>query len=135
SEVADRYGAAIAAFDRAEPYDDPALEAVRQSLRAEASPVNVAASDAEHLFGNVDRMKRRGLKAKIDEHIATHPGSPQRAMAAEAGDTPITLRVCLRGNAATVVKEVARQCPAILSAGDDKRKPFTQGSGRLELAR
>ena len=133
SEVAERYGAALAAFDRAEQYDDPALEAIRQSLRADDSPVNVALADAEHLFGNVDRMKRRGLKAKIDEHIATHPGSPQRAMAMEDVEQPVTPHVFVRGNAANVGKEVPRQFPAILSPDD--RKPFTQGSGRLELAR
>jgi hypothetical protein len=133
SEIAERYGMALAAFDRAEKYDDPAIEAIRLAPRTDDSPVNVALADAQHLFGNVDRMTVRGLKAKVDELIATHPGSPQRAMAVEDVETPVTPHVFSRGNPANVGKEVPRQFPAIL-CGDD-RKPFTQGSGRLELAK
>jgi hypothetical protein len=111
SEVAERYGAALAAFDRVEVYDDPAIESVRLALRSDDSPVNVALADALHLFGNVDRMTSRGLKAKIDELIATHPGSPQRAMAVEDVETPVTPHVFQRGNPANVGKEVPRQFP------------------------
>src|SRR5207237_2088767 len=46
---------------------------------------------------------------------------------------PANLRVHLRGNAATLGDEAPRRFLAIL-AGDDA-PPFTQGSGRLELAR
>lgn len=133
AEVAARYGTAISKLDSTTPYADPQLEAVRLVIRAPDAPTNVLIADAEHLFGNVDRMKRRGLKSAIDNLIATHPGSPERAMAVEDVAQPTPAHVFKRGNPGNVGPEVPRQLPAIL-AGDD-RKPFTDGSGRLELAK
>ena len=133
-EVATRYAAALLAFDAADPQSDPAIEAIRLVLRSGDSPYAIAFTDAQHLFGNVDRMKRRGLQAAIDTLVATHPGSPQRAMAMEDLPQAVEPHIFLRGNAANVGKEVPRQFLAILSP-DANRKPFTQGSGRLELAK
>jgi len=47
--------------------------------------------------------------------------------------TPVTMRVHIRGNPSTLGEDAPRRTPAILD-GDDAR-PFTKGSGRLELAR
>jgi hypothetical protein len=132
-EVAQRYGTALAAFDSDHAYDDPAIEAVRLVLRAGDAPTAVALDDAKFLFGNVERMKRRGLKARIDELTATHPGSPQRAMAMEDIEAPVTPTIFKRGNPANPGDAVPRRFLAVLSP--DERKPFTSGSGRLELAR
>ncbi len=133
TEVANRYAAAIVAFDGKTPQPDPAIEAVRLVLNGPDAPANTQLADAEHLFGNVDRMKKRGLKAAIDTHIATHPGSPLRAMAVEDAPQPVTPHIFKRGNPTNLGAEVPRQMPAILVS--DERKPFTSGSGRLELAR
>jgi hypothetical protein len=46
---------------------------------------------------------------------------------------PVTMRVHIRGNPATLGEEAPRRVLAILG-GDDTR-PFTKGSGRLDLAR
>src|SRR5439155_2603742 len=118
AEIAERYAAALATFDNANAYPDPSIEELRQVLRGDDSPVNVALADAQHLFGNVDRMKRRGLKAKIDELTATHPGSPQRAMAVEDVETPIAPHVLKRGHPANPGPQAPRPFPASLRAGD-----------------
>jgi hypothetical protein len=131
-EVAQRYGAALAAYDSPEANPDPNIEALRLVLRSGDSPANVQIADAMRLFGNVDRARHRELQLKIDELIATHPGSPQRAMVLEDLPVPITPHILLRGNPANVGKQVPRQFPAILSG--EKREPFKNGSGRLELA-
>src|SRR6059058_5423693 len=54
-------------------------------------------------------------------------------MAMEDVEQPVMPHILLRGNPANPGKQVPRQFPAILSPDD--RKPFTQGSGRLELAK
>ncbi len=133
AQVADRYAAAIAAFDQPAPHPDPQIEAVRLVLNAPNSPVHIDIADAHHLFGNVDRMKHTALLEAIQVLVATHPGSPPRAMAVEDAPQPVTPHILKRGNLANVGAEVPRQFPAILS-GDD-RKPFVDGSGRLDLAK
>jgi hypothetical protein len=133
SEVAERYGKVLAAFDQEAAYADPLAEQVRAVLRSPASPAAVLITESKQLFGNVDRSKRRALQAAIDSHVASHPGSPQRAMAMEDAPQPVEPVIFVRGNAANKGKQVPRQFPAILSAGE--RKPFTQGSGRLEMAK
>jgi hypothetical protein len=132
-QLAECYADAIVACDSAQPQADPMVEQLRHVIRGDDSPTNVALADAKHIFGNVDRMKRRQLQAAIDTLIATHPGSPPRAMALQDLPAPVTPHIFIRGNPANPGKEVPRQFPAIL-CGDD-RKPFTQGSGRLEMAR
>jgi hypothetical protein len=72
------------------------------------------------------------LKNKVAKWMAEAPGGPERAMALEDAPTPVVAHVFLRGNQNNLGPEVPRQFPEVLAG--DKRKPFTQGSGRLELA-
>ncbi len=82
-------------------------------------------------------MKNRNeltkLKNQLAKWNAEAPGGPQRAMAMEDAPTPVSAHVFLRGNPRNLGPEVPRQFPEVLAG--DKRQPFTQGSGRLELAR
>ena len=57
---------------------------------------------------------------------------PEFAMALKENPTPVNPYIFIRGNAGNAGKQVPRQFLAILSSKD--RKPFSQGSGRLELA-
>ncbi|HEX8521248.1 MAG TPA: PSD1 and planctomycete cytochrome C domain-containing protein [Tepidisphaeraceae bacterium] len=132
-EVAERYAAALVEADGEQAKPEKDVEALRLVLRGEDAPTNVKIEDAKFIFGNVDRMKRRQLKNKIDELTGSHPGSPERAMAMEDLPAPVEPHVFKRGNAGNVGEAVPRQFLAVLSA--EKRKPFTQGSGRLEMAR
>jgi hypothetical protein len=132
-EVAERYAALLARFDGVDPHPDPEIESLRQVLRGEGTPTNVTLAEAGNIFSTPDGSMHRALLQKIDELTATHPGSPPRAMAMEDAPQPVSPHVFVRGNPGNIGKEVPRQLPAVLSPDD--RKPFTSGSGRLELAK
>jgi hypothetical protein len=87
----------------------------------------------EQLAQKPNQDRKRELQQRIDEWIASSPDSPPRAMAIEDLPAPVEPHIFIRGNAQNPGKQVPRQLPAILCSDD--RKPFTNGSGRLELAR
>ncbi len=87
----------------------------------------------EMLFDEGDRKKLGELRKKAKELEFTHAGAPPRGMVLEDLPEPVTPRVFIRGNKANLGEEVPRRFLALLSGAD--RKPFTEGSGRLELAR
>ena len=61
-----------------------------------------------------------------------HPGTPYRAHVVKDTDDPKDSPIYKRGNVATPGEIVPRRFLEVLTRGN--RKPFTQGSGRLELA-
>ncbi|MHB1308440.1 MAG: DUF1553 domain-containing protein, partial [Limisphaerales bacterium] len=73
------------------------------------------------------------LRNELSRLDVTHAGAPSRAMVLVDRATPVQPRVFIRGNPGNRGPEVPRQFLEILGGPD--RKPFTQGSGRLELAR
>jgi len=123
-DVADRYGALLT---KADLPDD--LKAV---LNGPDAPPSVALADLEKAYNRADRDKQRQLENKVDAHKASHPGAPQRAMAFEDGPLQEP-HVLIRGNPNNQGEKVPRQFLAVLSP--DKREPFKDGSGRLELAK
>jgi hypothetical protein len=70
--------------------------------------------------------------AEINELQLTHPGSPARAMVVADAPKPRNSFVFIRGEQQNRGPLVPRQFLEILSGPN--RHPFTQGSGRLELA-
>jgi mono/diheme cytochrome c family protein len=74
--------------------------------------------------------KLRALQKKVDEWKTT-TAAPPRGMVLQDIDRPGPAQVFLRGNPNNRGPNVPRQFLEVLSAD---RKPFTQGSGRLELA-
>ncbi len=113
---------------------DANREALRQILYGSGSPIT--ALDGDELRGFTDtpaQQKLRALRRKVDELDATHPGAPPRAMALADNATPAKARVFRRGNANNPGDEVPRQFLEVVSGAN--RQPFTQGSGRLEMAR
>lgn len=112
---------------------DAGREALRQILYADGTPV--MSLDSGELLRFTDtpvQQKVRALKRKLDEVDATHPGAPPRAMALVDNPTPTEPVVFKRGNPNNRGDKVPRQFLEILSGPD--RKPFTKGSGRLEMA-
>src|SRR5207248_794046 len=69
---------------------------------------------------------------KVEQLRVTHPGSPPRAMVLVDVPQPIQPHVLVRGNPRNQGEAVPRQFLAVLAGPE--RKPFTQGSGRLDLA-
>ncbi|MBI3857518.1 MAG: DUF1553 domain-containing protein, partial [Planctomycetes bacterium] len=115
-----------------ESADKLAAELVKSDLlKAPDSPTVVAPADTEKLYNRADRDKQRQLENKVDALKASHPGAPQRAMALQDGPI-VEPHVLVRGNPNNQGEKVPRQFLAILS--QEKREPFKEGSGRLELA-
>jgi hypothetical protein len=72
------------------------------------------------------------LASSVEKQVPLAPQSPEQAMVLEDAPTPETPHVFVRGNSGNPGAAVPRQFLALLSGPD--RKPFEQGSGRLELA-
>jgi mono/diheme cytochrome c family protein len=83
-------------------------------------------------YSAADIGKHRALQREVDAFKATSPHSPPRAMVLVEG-RPREGKVLLRGNPNRPGKEVPRRFVGILTPPG--AKPFTDGSGRLELAR
>ncbi|HWW01869.1 MAG TPA: PSD1 and planctomycete cytochrome C domain-containing protein [Candidatus Acidoferrum sp.] len=112
---------------------NPDSEAVRQVLYAEGAPGNLTRSLAEEIQER--RLGEGGapFRNRIEALSWTHPGAPPRAMALVDRAHPANSHVLKRGSPANPGEEVPRRFLEILSGPD--RLPFTNGSGRLELAR
>ncbi len=112
---------------------EPDQEALRQVFYGAGSPGNLPAELIRSLYNVPALMQILPLRAELTRLDASHPGAPQRAMVLVDSPQPKNSRVFIRGNPNRLGDEVPRQFLAILAG--DKRKPFTRGSGRLELAR
>jgi hypothetical protein len=98
-------------------------------------PEGIAAFDPakiERFVNRAERNKLREFQKKVDSINATHPGAPVRAMVLNDNPTPAEPVIFLRGNPGRPGKQVPRQFLGVVSGAD--RKPFKDGSGRLELA-
>jgi mono/diheme cytochrome c family protein len=112
---------------------DPDRESLRQVLYGSGTPIMALDSgDLQRFMDTPAQQKMRALKRKVDETDATHPGAPPRAMALLDNATPTEPVVFKRGNPNNQGEKVPRQFLEIVAGPD--RKPFTKGSGRLELA-
>ena len=98
---------------------------------------SLAISDFRQLLDRLPNNRKRnaeGALVKYNELLLTHPGAPAHAMIVadkqQVQDSP----VFIRGQADTRGPIVPRRFLDVLSPAG-KGTPFTQGSGRLELAR
>jgi hypothetical protein len=94
-------------------------------------------ADFRQLIDRLPNNRKRGAEGalvKLNELQLTHPGAPAYAMIVADRDQPQDSPVFIRGQANTRGPIVPRRFLDVLSP-DGKGTPFTQGSGRLELAR
>lgn len=142
-QVADRYGALFAEVDRhwqkictnapaPNSLPDAAEETLRQILYADGAPSRIPPGDYDRLFDTPVDQKMRELQRNIDSLEATSPGAPPRAMAMEDLPDPHDAHVFIRGNSGNLGPAVPREFLEFLAGPN--RKPFSKGSGRLELA-
>lgn len=110
---------------------DEAAEELRIVLYGEGSPCVVTMDDSRRLVGRDVRDKVTQLKRQVDNLKVTSPGAPPRAMVMRDGQ-PQNSPVLIRGNPGRPGKQVPRQFLQVVAGPE--RKPFTKGSGRLELA-
>jgi len=107
-------------------------EQLRQVLYTDGSPAVISAEDGKQLINRAERDKERELSRKIEELQASHPGAPARAMVMNDGGM-YDPYIFLRGQEGRRGERVPRRFLQVLSHVDGNQ-PFTQGSGRLELA-
>jgi mono/diheme cytochrome c family protein len=103
-----------------------------QGFRERDLPKDAQLAKIEPAFEPGVADKQKALRDTIAKLKATYPPKPEFGMALADAPNPITPHVLIRGNPSNLGPEVPRRFLAILSNGEPK--PFTQGSGRLELA-
>jgi hypothetical protein len=120
----------------ATPDPTPAYLAYEKELKALEQAVKDYEEKNKDELAKKNRKFRdelRRLGSKVQHHKATHPGAPPQAMALVDRPQPVQPVVFLRGNPNNHGPAVPRQFLEVLSP--EPRKAFTDGSGRLELAR
>ncbi|MEX1231168.1 MAG: PSD1 and planctomycete cytochrome C domain-containing protein [Planctomycetaceae bacterium] len=118
-----------------ERFADDDDEALRQVLVGSASPLNIPRQLGWGFLSLLpDRPSQEEFKkllGEVEKHSASGAGAPPRAMVLQDDATPYEPRVFLRGNPSRLGPEVPRR---FLSLFDPEETPFSQGSGRYELA-
>ncbi len=120
-------------FKDAVDKEQEGLDAIRAFLAEPDSPLNPNREDVAVWIARKIRQKTEPIASKLEPIEWTHPGVPFRAHSLVDVEEPEDSKVYLRGNAKTLGKVVPRQYLEVLSGG--ARKPYSIGSGRLELAR
>ncbi|WP_406696569.1 PSD1 and planctomycete cytochrome C domain-containing protein [Singulisphaera sp. Ch08] len=140
-EVAARYATLLAkAEQRPEPgkdastsADETAWNSIRRVLHEDGGPLSVSADEVQRTLDRQERTRLKKLQNEVAELSATHPGAPPRAMVLNDAPQPVNPHIFVRGNPGRPGKPVPRQFLEVLSGA--KRTPFTNGSGRLDLAK
>ncbi|WZP00306.1 PSD1 and planctomycete cytochrome C domain-containing protein [Isosphaeraceae bacterium EP7] len=151
-EVAERYGKVFTEIDRlwqevqkpsgaagATPpkfLEDPEAEALRQVLYSDRGPCSMPDEPivtTEWFFDSTTVVQMWKLQGEVDRWLIQSPRSPAHAVAVVDREELQEPRIFKRGSSANRGDEVPRRFLQVV-AGQD-RKPFSQGSGRLELAR
>ncbi len=106
------------------------VEPLRQLMTEKLSPMSVPVEEADKFFTRKDRETMVRLANERTKLDATHPGAPPRAMVLLDKPKPQDVRVFIRGNPARKGDPAPRAWLTLF--GGEK---FTQGSGRLDLAK
>src|SRR5262249_2652933 len=134
-----RIGAALEAQNGEQALEAPKSlpdadeEALRLMLYGPAGPFKFRPRPLE---AGLEAAAREALKAgreKMAKLRESAPPTPEFAMVLEDQKEPIEPHVLVRGNPGNPGDVVPRQFLQILAG--EKRQPFREGSGRLELAR
>ena len=133
AEVAKRYGALFEQAAKSADSDE-ALAPIRAKLDDDGGLLTVAPDSLNRILTKPERDKLQASQKEVGELDVTHPGSPARAMVLNDSPNPTNPHVYIRGNPGRPGKPVPRRFLRVLSPGGEA-KPFTEGSGRLELAR
>jgi hypothetical protein len=148
ADAAKRYGELLNAADRQwqeackaakgpppQRLPDVAQEELRQAFWGPEAPPNIP----QDLINRLDLLPERASQGELQKFLKAvedwrinGPGAPPRAMVLVDSPQPYEPHIFIRGNPGNVGAAVPRQMPAIVAG--PSRKPFTHGSGRLELA-
>jgi hypothetical protein len=122
-DVCDRYAKLLTS-----PGDDKPLAGVLGT----GGPLDLGEREYMRVLSVKEQEQVRALRRKADEWKAKSPVAPARAMVMTE-TSPSQPVVFLRGNPNNRGPQVPRQFPEVIAGPE--RKPFTDGSGRLEMAK
>ncbi len=114
---------------------DTATEDLRKMLYAKNSPTYIDEQRIRQFIqrDNGVRNKINQLERAVNEVKVRHPGSPARAHVLVDADKPRDSAILVKGNPGNKGPVVPRQFLEFIEG--EGRKPFKDGSGRLELAK
>ena len=146
SDVARIYGELLTSVERAwqasqrvesgeapKSLDDPAQEQLRQVLYAEKTPTVIKREMIPDLLDRESKNTLNQTNQELGDLKASSPAAPPRAMALSDQATPHEPHVFIRGSVHNKGEQVPRRFLSLIAG--DNAAPFTQGSGRLEMAR
>ena len=137
-EILEVFGQTSSLKDAAKAFGKLCFEAnesqlvLREIVYSNDSPAKLSDGDVWRIMEVAGKEGIRSRRRRFDEIEGEHPGAPNRAMVMIDKSAPYNPYVFLRGNPGSKGASVPRQFLSVLSAG--KRKPFSNGSGRLEMA-
>ncbi len=117
---------AVTAAGRAKMID------TRQTILSSITGASLRLAKPEKLLNRADFNAMVDLQKKVDQFKAKSPFAPPRAMVLNDNPNPNEPVIFLRGNPNNRGSKVPRRMPEVV--GGAARKPFANGSGRLELA-
>lgn len=134
-EVAATYGKLLAKFDKAAVLPNADEEALRQVLHGDDAPANVPFTNYNDIRLTKDSQFETDQRQKVQRMITARAfdGAAPRAMAVEDAAQLKLAHIYIRGNPNNKGDEVPRRFLQVLAG--ENRQPFTDGSGRLDLAR
>jgi hypothetical protein len=110
---------------------DAAQEELRKVFHA--SPLAVDYNTLAGINNNQIRRREDKYTQELIDLDMKHPGSPARALVLVDRPNPSNAKIMIKGSRDNLGPEVPRRFLEIV--GGPNRKAFTQGSGRLELAK
>ncbi|MBI1900033.1 MAG: PSD1 domain-containing protein [Planctomycetia bacterium] len=113
--------------------DRSAREQLLSLVTSRDSPAYFPKSQTRRYMSRADTDAFGGKVQEIDRMAVKSPAAPPRAMVLVDAPELYDPRVFVRGNPVNLGDRVPRQFLQIV--GGDARQPFSQGSGRLDLAR
>ena len=106
---------------------------LHEVVYSDSSPAKLSDSDVWRIMEVAGKEGIRSRRRKFDELEGEHPGAPNRAMVMIDKASPYNPYIFIRGNPGIKGPNVPRQFLKVLSY--ENRKPFSNGSGRLEMAK
>ena len=112
---------------------DADMDTLRQQIYSEKSAILPDEQNMARALGNQFTTQQNTIRAKTVSLALTHPGAPVKAMSLVDRTKPIDAAVLVRGEPQNRGPIVPRQFLSVIAG--ENRKPFTDGSGRLEMAK
>ncbi len=141
AEVARAYGSVIKkTYDESKlktvtavtPEDSEARRQIVEMLTSRESPLYFSKSQTRRYMSRTETDQFGGKVQELDRMAVKSPVAPPRAMSLVDAESPYEPHIFVRGNPTAPGRKVPRRFIELLS--EDGVKPFSKGSGRLELA-